>query len=32
MRQVVKLRSMDHQERLEQDATLELYCSTLGME
>ena len=32
MRQVVKLRSMDHQDRLEQDAALEIYCSALGME
>ena len=32
MRQVVKLRSMDQQERHEQDAALEMYCSALGME
>ncbi|MGC6484689.1 MAG: DUF2312 domain-containing protein [Candidatus Puniceispirillales bacterium] len=32
MRQVVKLRSMDNQERLEQDATLDLYRSALGIE
>ena len=32
MRQVVKLRSMDQQDRLEQDAALEMYRSALGME
>lgn len=32
MRQVVKLRSMDNQERNEQDATLDLYRSALGIE
>lgn len=32
MRQVVKLRGMDNQERLEQDATLDLYRSALGIE
>ena len=32
MRQIVKLRSLDHQERQEQDAALEMYRSALGME
>jgi uncharacterized protein (UPF0335 family) len=32
MRQVVKLRGMDNQQRLEQDATLDLYRSALGIE
>ena len=32
MRQVIKLRSLDQQERQEQDAMLDLYRSALGME
>ena len=32
LRQVVRIRKQDHQERLEQEAILELYMAALGMQ